>query len=100
MIVHPPPGGGPRCEGFARLGQVLAQDFGAQPGDLNPLGYKDSIGQPAIEGSGVDPLPGQGQPVKAGQFILSYAGEAGVPLPMPRPPWSSCSKSGSTAETL
>ena len=32
------------------------QDFGAQPGDLNPMGYKDGIGQPAIEGSGVDPL--------------------------------------------
>ena len=61
------------------------QDFGAQPGDLNPLGYKDSIGQPAIEGSGVDPLPGQGRPIKAGEFVLGYPGEAGVPLPMPEP---------------
>ena len=48
-------------------------------------GYKDSIGQPAIEGSGVEPLPGQGQPIKAGEFILGYPGEAGVPLPMPQP---------------
>ena len=65
---------------------VLAmQDFGAQPGDLNPLGYKDGIDQPAIEGSGFDPLPGQGQPIKAGEFILGYPGEAGVPLPMPQP---------------
>ena len=70
-------------EGFPGLTVLLAQDFGAQPGDLNPLGYKDSIGQPAIEGSGVDPLPGQGPPVKAGEFILGYPGEAGVPLPMP-----------------
>ena len=61
------------------------QDFGAQPGDLNPLGFKDSIGQPAIEGSGVDPLPGQGRPIKAGEFILGYPGEAGVPLAMPQP---------------
>ena len=61
------------------------QDFGAQPGDLNPLGYKDSIGQPAVEGSGVDPLPGQGRPIKAGEFVLGYPGEAGVPLPMPKP---------------
>jgi len=37
-----------------------SQDFGAQPGDLNPLGYKDGISQPAIEGIGVDPLPGHG----------------------------------------
>jgi Dyp-type peroxidase family len=57
----------------------------AQPGDLNPLGFKDSIGQPAIAGSGVDPLPGQGPPVEAGEFILGYPGQAGVPLPMPRP---------------
>ena len=61
------------------------QDFGAQPGDLNPLGFKDGIGQPAIEGSGVDPLPGQGRPIKAGEFILGYPGEAGAPLPMPQP---------------
>jgi Dyp-type peroxidase family len=65
---------------------ILAmQDFGAQPGDLNPLGYKDGIDQPAIEGSGFDPLPGQGKPIKAGEFILGYPGESGVRLPMPQP---------------
>ena len=64
---------------------VSAEDFGAQPGDLNPLGYRDSIGQPAIEGSGVEPLPGQGRAIKAGEFILGYPGEAGVPLPAPQP---------------
>jgi Dyp-type peroxidase family len=72
-------------EGRPGLTVLATQDFGAQPGDLNPLGYKDSIGQPAIEGSGVEPLPGQGQPIKAGEFILGYPGEAGVPLPAPRP---------------
>jgi deferrochelatase/peroxidase EfeB len=61
------------------------QDFGAQPGDLNPLGFKDGIGQPAIEGSGVDALPGHGRPIKAGEFILGCPGEAGVPLTMPEP---------------
>jgi deferrochelatase/peroxidase EfeB len=66
--------------GFSGVSVVDVQDFGAQPGDLNPLGYKDGIGQPAIEGSGVDPLPGQGRPIKAGEFILGYPGEAGVPL--------------------
>ena len=72
-------------EGFAGVTVMMMQDFGAQPGDLNPLGYKDSIGQPAIEGCGVDSLPGQGRPIKAGEFILGYPGEAGVPLPMPQP---------------
>jgi len=72
-------------EGFSGVSVVAMQDFGAQPGDLNPLGYKDGIDQPAIEGSGVDPLPGQGRPIKAGEFILGYPGESGVPLPMPQP---------------
>jgi Dyp-type peroxidase family len=72
-------------QGFTGVNLLLMQDFGAQPGDLNPLGYKDSIGQPAIEGSGVESLPGQGRPIKTGEFILGYPGEAGVPLPMPRP---------------
>lgn len=72
-------------QGFPGLTVVLEQDFGAQPGDLNPLGYKDSIGQPAIEGCGVDSLPGQGPPIKAGEFILGYPGESGEPLPMPSP---------------
>ena len=71
--------------GMSGLEVVGTQDFGGQPGDLNPLGYKDSIGQPAIEGSGVDPLPGQGRPIKAGEFIFGYPGEAGVPLAMPQP---------------
>jgi Dyp-type peroxidase family len=72
-------------QGFPGVTVLVTQDFGAQPGDLNPLGYRDSIGQPAVEGSGVEPLPGQGRPIKAGEFILGYPGEAGVPLPMPRP---------------
>jgi Dyp-type peroxidase family len=72
-------------EGAPGLTVLSSHDFGAQPGDLNPLGYRDSIGQPAIEGSGVAPLPGQGRPIKAGEFILGYPGEAGVPLPAPQP---------------
>ena len=72
-------------EGVTGLTVLTTEDFGAQPGDLNPLGYRDSIGQPAIEGSGVEPLPGQGRPIKAGEFILGYPGEAGVPLPAPWP---------------
>ena len=72
-------------QGFSGVTILMMHDFGAQPGDLNPLGYKDSIGQPAIEGCGVESLPGQGRPIKAGEFILGYPGEAGVPLPMPQP---------------
>src|SRR5262245_4717580 len=72
-------------EGFSGVSLLAMQDFGAQPGDLNSLGYKDGIDQPAIEGSGVEPLPAYGRPIKAGEFILGYPGEAGVSLPMPQP---------------
>ena len=72
-------------ESFSGIRVLRTQDFGAQPGDLNSLGYKDGIDQPAVEGSGVDPLPGQGPLIKAGEFILGYPGEAGIPLPMPQP---------------
>jgi Dyp-type peroxidase family len=64
---------------------LFTEDFGAQPGDLNSMGYKDGIDQPDIEGSGVESRPGYGRPIKAGEFILGYPGEAGVPLPMPQP---------------
>jgi Dyp-type peroxidase family len=74
-----------KSQGLSGVSVLAVQDFGAQPGDRNSLGYKDGIDQPAIEGSGVEPLPGQGRPVKAGEFILGYAGEAGVPLPLPQP---------------
>lgn len=74
-----------RYERIPGITVLLIQDFGAQPGDRNPLGYKDSIGQPAVEGSGIAPLPGQGPAVKAGEFILGYAAETGVPLPAPQP---------------
>src|SRR5690349_21354308 len=45
--------------GFSGITVLEAQDFGAQPGDRNSLGYRDSIGQPAVEGCGIDSLPGQ-----------------------------------------
>jgi Dyp-type peroxidase family len=72
-------------EKLAGVSVVLTDHFGAQPGDLNSLGYKDGIDQPEIEGSGVPSRPGFGRPIKAGEFILGYPGEAGVPLPMPQP---------------
>src|SRR4029077_5255525 len=72
-------------ESVSGVSVLRTQDFGAQPGDLHRLRHTDGINQPPIEGSGVEPLPGQGRPIKAGEFILGYPGEAGVPLPMPQP---------------
>ena len=47
-------------EDFPSVNVLAVQDFGAQPGDLNSLGYHDGIDQPPVEGSGVEPLPGPG----------------------------------------
>ena len=49
-------------EAFSGVSVLAMQDFGAQPGDLNSLGYKDGIGQPAIEGSGIDAATWPGKP--------------------------------------
>lgn len=59
--------------------------FGAPEGARNPFGFRDSIGQPSIEGSGIEGLPGEERAIKAGEFILGYPSENGQPLAMPEP---------------
>jgi Dyp-type peroxidase family len=59
------------------------QDFGAT--GWNVFGYRDGFTQPVIEGSGAEPLPGDGRPIKAGEFVLGYPSETGQALPMPTP---------------
>jgi Dyp-type peroxidase family len=49
------------------------------------FGYRDRLSQPVIEGSGDEPTPGSGAPLKAGEFILGYADESGVDPPLPQP---------------
>ena len=43
------------------------------------FGYRDRLSQPVIEGSGDEPTPGSGAPLKAGEFILGYPDEDGCP---------------------
>ena len=49
------------------------------------FGYRDRLSQPVIEGSGEDPTPGSGAPLKAGEFILGYPDEYGVIADRPLP---------------
>ena len=49
------------------------------------FGYRDRITQPVIEETGIEPTPGSGPPIKAGEFILGYADEDGPPIGLPRP---------------
>jgi Dyp-type peroxidase family len=49
------------------------------------FGYRDRLSEPQIEGSGVEPTPGSGAPVKAGEFILGHVDESGALVPLPQP---------------
>ena len=49
------------------------------------FGYRDRMSQPVIEGSGEEPTPGSGAPLKAGEFILGYPHEDGPPANLPQP---------------
>ncbi len=48
------------------------------------FGYRDRLSQPVIEGSGDEPTPGSGAPLKAGEFILGYPDETGVDPALPQ----------------
>jgi deferrochelatase/peroxidase EfeB len=49
------------------------------------FGYRDRLSEPQIEGSGIQPTPGSGAPVKAGEFILGQEDESGEVVPLPKP---------------
>lgn len=49
------------------------------------FGYRDRISEPQIEGSGIEPTPGSGTPVKAGEFVLGQVDESGEVVPLPKP---------------
>jgi Dyp-type peroxidase family len=49
------------------------------------FGYRDRLSQPVMEGSGDQPTPGSGAPLKPGEFILGYPDEDGPPANLPQP---------------
>jgi Dyp-type peroxidase family len=49
------------------------------------FGFKDGIGQPAVEGSGRPSTTPRERPLKAGEIILGYPDETGELPPMPTP---------------
>jgi Dyp-type peroxidase family len=69
----------------AGVAVVFEQDGWAPEDRREHFGYRGAISQPAIEGSGVPPRPGQGTPLKAGEFGLGYPDESGQFPAMPEP---------------
>jgi Dyp-type peroxidase family len=49
------------------------------------FGYRDRLSEPLIEGTGAEPKPGSGAPLKAGEFILGYADETSAMPALPQP---------------
>jgi Dyp-type peroxidase family len=54
-------------------------------GGRTHLGFKDGVSFPTIAGNGHNPIPDAGPPIAAGEFVLGYPSETGVPLAMPQP---------------
>ena len=74
-----------RCEGVELLSSL---DLDATPPfdyAHDHFGYRDRLSQPIIEGSGDEPTPGSGGPLKAGELILGYPDEDGYVASRPEP---------------
>ena len=64
---------------------IWRQDCYQLPTGRTSFGFKDGIGQPPVEGSGIPSSNPKERPIKAGEFILGYADETGRLPPMPTP---------------
>ena len=64
---------------------IWRQDCYQLPTGRTSFGFKDGIGQPAIEGSGIPGSNPLEPPIKAGEFLLGYPDETGELPPMPTP---------------
>ena len=64
---------------------IWRQDCYQLPTGRTSFGFKDGIGQPAVEGSGRPPHESAGAALKAGEIILGYPDETGELPPMPTP---------------
>jgi Dyp-type peroxidase family len=64
---------------------IWRQDCYQLPTGRTSFGFKDGIGQPAVEGSGIPGTNSNEKPIKAGEFILGYPDETGSLPPMPTP---------------
>ena len=74
-----------RIEELPGVELIWRQDCYQLPTGRTSFGFKDGIGQPAVEGSGIPPTNPKERPLKAGEIILGYPDETGELPPMPSP---------------
>jgi deferrochelatase/peroxidase EfeB len=72
-------------ENSAGVSPIWRLDCYVLPTGREAFGFREAIGQPAIEGSGVPGANPEEPPLKAGEFILGYEDETGALSPMPQP---------------
>ncbi|HVI03258.1 MAG TPA: Dyp-type peroxidase, partial [Enhygromyxa sp.] len=72
-------------QGLRGIEAIWRQDCYSPLTGREHFGYKDNIGQPAIEGSGIPGSNPRELPLKAGEFVLGYPDETGGLPPMPWP---------------
>jgi Dyp-type peroxidase family len=70
---------------LAGIELIWRQDCYQLPTGRTSFGFKDGIGQPAVEGSGMPSSHPSEEPLKAGEIVLGYPDETGELPPMPTP---------------
>jgi len=74
-----------QCDGVEVLSSLDLEAIPPFDSVHEHFGYRDRLSQPVIEGTGVEPTPGSGPPIKAGEFFLGYPDEDGPPTGLPEP---------------
>ncbi|MFG2424468.1 Dyp-type peroxidase [Streptomyces sp. NPDC048448] len=65
---------------------IWQQDVHVGPDEKEPFGFRDGIGQPAIEGTGIPGTNPHEKPlIRAGEFIIGYKDETHGIAPVPQP---------------
>jgi len=74
-----------RCDGVEMLSFLDMEAHPPFDHAHDHFGYRDRLSQPEIEGTGRQPTPGSGSPLKAGEFVLGYVDESGMQPELPQP---------------
>jgi deferrochelatase/peroxidase EfeB len=74
-----------QCEGVEALSSLDLEAIPPFDYAHEHFGYRDRLSQPVIDGTEVEPTPGSGPPIKAGEFFLGYPDEEGPSPGMPQP---------------
>jgi Dyp-type peroxidase family len=64
---------------------IWRQDCHVRPGEREAFGFRDGVGHPAVEGSGIPSTNPNERPFKAGEFVLGYPDEMGETPSIPQP---------------